>query len=253
MANPLRTAIRVLQSEGSSALLRRVAARLSPPSPSRHPFDAQHQVDTAGVLRASDLVTGHPSAAHITAYWGVAPSLFRGALAHWLQSLASTPFAVADYTFIDLGSGKGRALLLASELPFQRILGVELSPILTSIAQRNIAQWLHLPRACIRIRALNEDALEVALPDSPVLLYLFNPFDADLTRRLADRLQAIASTRTRPIDILYLRPDHAAFFESIPGIQTLFKDYIPFSPEDTAADPSHTLRHEAFLYRLPPV
>jgi SAM-dependent methyltransferase len=255
MANPIQRVSRnlqVLRTEGMAATLRRISLRFFPPRASRHPFDIQNQVDTAGVLRASALITGHPNDSHTTAYWGSAPSLFRGALARWQQDLAGTHRALADYTFIDLGAGKGRALLLASELPFDRIVGVELSPVLTSIAQRNIARWLRTPRACNCIQALHADALAVPLPDSPVLLYLFNPFDAVLTQRLAHRLQALAPNRSHPIDILYLRPDHAAILERIPGIQTLFKEYISFSPEDTAADPSATRRHEVYLYRIPP-
>ena len=41
------------------------------------------------------------------------------------EILDSLPVAVDGFTFIDLGSGKGRTLLMASEYPFRRIIGVE--------------------------------------------------------------------------------------------------------------------------------
>src|SRR5947208_15284999 len=41
---------------------------------------------------------------------------------------------LSDFTFIDLGSGKGRTLLMASDYPFRRILGVELLAGLDQLA-----------------------------------------------------------------------------------------------------------------------
>ena len=52
----------------------------------------------------------------------------------WQQTLAETPHGIQDYTFLDIGSGKGRVLMLASDAPFRHIVGVELSPALTAIA-----------------------------------------------------------------------------------------------------------------------
>ena len=41
--------------------------------------------------------------------------------------------------FVDFGSGKGRAILVASRLPFRKVIGVEYSEPLTKIAQENIS------------------------------------------------------------------------------------------------------------------
>ena len=45
-----------------------------------------------------------------------------------------------DFVFVDLGSGKGRTLLMASDYPFRRIVGVELLPALHQAAQENLEQ-----------------------------------------------------------------------------------------------------------------
>src|SRR5580692_1825731 len=84
-----------------------------------HPFDEMHGVDTSGLVPARHLVTGHASDEHVTAYYGVAPSILRALIAHWRETVP--PHPISSYTFLDIGAGKGRALLVASELPFRRV------------------------------------------------------------------------------------------------------------------------------------
>ena len=75
----------------------------------RHPFDREHGVETSGLVHGRDLLTGHPHDKHTTAYYGIAPSVVEGLLAHWRATgLAAPP---EDYSFIDLGAGMGRAML----------------------------------------------------------------------------------------------------------------------------------------------
>ena len=106
--------------------------------PPTHPFDALHGTDTGGLITAAKLLTGHPCDKHVTAYYGVAPSILRGLLDLWLNR-TSPPFPIDRYTFLDIGAGKGRALLVAAESPFNEVVGVELNPSLAAIARNNIA------------------------------------------------------------------------------------------------------------------
>jgi SAM-dependent methyltransferase len=129
-----------------------------------HPFDLEHGVDTSGLLFAEHLASGHAHDDHINAYWGTAPSGFRGILEQWQQTLAG---GIQDYTFLDIGCGKGRVLMLASDAPFQRIVGVELSPALTAIAESNMAKWSAAPHLCSNIDVLNVDALAAQEPQCP--------------------------------------------------------------------------------------
>src|SRR5437868_798915 len=54
------------------------------------------------------------------------------------EMICRLPAKFRDFTFIDLGSGKGRTLLMASDYCFRRIIGVEHLPTLHSIAQENV-------------------------------------------------------------------------------------------------------------------
>src|SRR5207245_5268496 len=51
-----------------------------------------------------------------------------------LQALPAVP---SQLTFVDFGCGKGRALVLAAEHGFRRVLGIECDAQLFAAAQRN--------------------------------------------------------------------------------------------------------------------
>src|SRR5215469_15996860 len=136
-----------------------------------HPFDQRYGTDTRGVIGGGSLATGHPHDLYITGYGGIAPSRFEAALDRWRDTIS--PARIEDYTFIDLGCGKGRALLLASRLPFREVIGIELNPQLAAIAQRNADHWQSLGEARSPIRILVGDATAPALPAGPTLLFFY--------------------------------------------------------------------------------
>jgi SAM-dependent methyltransferase len=102
-------------------------------------------VDTSGLLYANALATGHPNDIYSEGYYATAPSLFHGALALWQKCLYG--LVVGNYTFIDLGCGKGRVLLMASDYSFHAIVGVELNAKLAAVANKNLAKWMRSPGA----------------------------------------------------------------------------------------------------------
>jgi hypothetical protein len=217
-----------------------------------HPFDLQHGVDTSGLIGGRRLSSGRTHDRHITAYWGTAPSAFLDVFALWNESLSDNPYSSRDYVFIDIGCGKGRALMLASDLPFRRVVGVELHPALVSIARKNLIKWKASAHTCDDIEVLNADALEFPFPESPTLLYLFNPFDAHLTKLLLDRIQAVSLTRSANIDIIYMTPEHADLFAAVPNLQLLRQGRSPLTAEETAVDAFQTKSLGYCIYRLPP-
>ena len=221
-----------------------------------HPFDIEHGVDTSGLLFAEHLASGHPNDDHINAYWGTAPSGFNGILNAWQQAIAATAHSIEDYTFLDIGCGKGRVLMLASDRPFHRIVGVELNPELTATAQANLAKWTAAaslnaaPRLCADIDILNVDALATPIPDSPVVLYIYNSFNLYVMLPLLERLQALALARSTPIDLIYAKPQQAHLVDAVPGIALLAAGSIPLTPEDRAACAFATTHLEYRIYRF---
>jgi SAM-dependent methyltransferase len=116
-----------------------------------------------------------------------------------------------DFVFIDLGSGKGRALLMAADYPFRRVVGIELLAVLHQAAQENLSKYRSESQKCLALESICADATEFALPAEPTVLYLFNPFpEAGLKRMLAS-LERSLRTHPRAVYVLYHNPllEHA--------------------------------------------
>ncbi len=111
-----------------------------------------------------------------------------------------------SYVFLDLGSGMGRAVMMAAEFPFARIAGVELSPGLHQIARENLKKWKSRKRRCESIELVCMDALEYPLPLSNTVLYMFNPFTEASMRPLLDRVAASLREKPREMYIIYVNP-----------------------------------------------
>jgi len=112
----------------------------------------------------------------------------------------------ADFTFVDLGSGKGRTLLMASDYPFKRIVGVELLPSLNEIAKENLSLYKGESQKCFTLETVCADATTVALPLEPVVVYLFNPFPESGLRRAIANLRKTQLEHARPVYVLYHNP-----------------------------------------------
>ncbi|HTX77222.1 MAG TPA: class I SAM-dependent methyltransferase [Terracidiphilus sp.] len=233
----------------AAAQIRRLLGRPEATVTTRHPFDAIHGTDTAGLIYADELGTGHAHDGHNEGYYATAPSLFAGALAQWRQTLNAGN--VKDYAFVDLGCGKGRALLLAAELPFRSVRGIELNPQLVRIARRNLRKWLRRPRACRGVAVERGDVLDLQLPAGPVVLFLFNSFSAEVLAPLMERLTAAGRLRTAPIDLIYVHPDLDPLITGALGTEPVCRAEIAFSAEDAAADVFQVAFDAVSIYRVP--
>lgn len=111
-----------------------------------------------------------------------------------------------EFTFVDLGSGKGRTLLMASDYPFRRILGVELLPSLHQIAQENLSRYKSDSQRCFHLESVCADATAFALPTEPLVLYLFNPFLEAGVRRTVENLKSSLQQHPRAAYVLYHNP-----------------------------------------------
>lgn len=137
------------------------------------------------------------------------PDLFR-------EMMASLPIDFSAFTFVDLGSGMGRTLLMASEYPFQRIVGVELLPELHLVAEDNIRNYRSPTQRCTEIEAVAMDACEFVFPETPLVLYLFNPLPETGLRRVIRNLEQSMERSPRPVWILYHNPAMDKILEESP-------------------------------------
>jgi SAM-dependent methyltransferase len=128
---------------------------------------------------------------------------------------------LSEFTFLDLGSGKGRTLLMASRYCFRRIVGVELLPALHQIAQANIGQYKSESQKCFAIESVCEDATAFPLPEGPVVVYLFNPFPEPGLKRTVARIEDSVRTNPRPVFVVYHNPQLEHAFRSSPAWQKI--------------------------------
>ncbi len=138
-------------------------------------------------------------------YQPTEPTLFR-------EMLAGLQTDFGEFTFIDLGSGKGRTLLMASEYPFRRIVGVELLPKLERIAQENLRKYKSKTQRCFRLESVCGDACEFEFPAEPTVLYLFNPLPKAGLSRVITNLELSLRANPRRVFVLYHNPLHDEVF-----------------------------------------
>jgi SAM-dependent methyltransferase len=117
-----------------------------------------------------------------------------------------THFDFGSFVFLDSGSGKGRTLLMASDYPFRRILGVELLPALHRAAQENLGKYRSESQKCFKLESICGDATELAFPAEPTVLYLFNPFPEAGLRRMIANLEQSLRAHPRTVYVLYHNP-----------------------------------------------
>jgi SAM-dependent methyltransferase len=159
-------------------------------------FDWDYRVDTTGATVGwRDRLLG---LLH-SPYQPTDPALFRE-----MMSQLNADFH--EYTFIDIGSGKGRVLLMAADYPFRRIVGVELFPELDRIAKENVAKYKSESQKCFVIEAVCGDAREFSFPAEPLVVYLFNPLPAAGLTELLGNLEKSLRNKPRPVIVLYHNP-----------------------------------------------
>ena len=197
-----------------------------------HPFDREYGTETGGLIQREDLVTGHANDAHVTAYYAIAPSILDEMVDLWLGT--KPRFPIDRYTFLDVGAGKGRAMLTASLHPFHQVTGIELNPSLAAIARANMRSFAAKASPLAPVDLLEGDALEVPLPETPTLVFLFHPFEAPMLRRFLARLAQHFAARV--VDVLYVNAEHAAVFDRNEAFRRVFYGMVPMSGLDHLAD-----------------
>src|SRR2546426_7809454 len=136
-------------------------------------------------------------------YQPTEPSLFH-------EMLSTLGIDFGEFTFIDLGSGKGRVLLMAGDYAFRRIVGLELLPELHRVAQENLSQYKSNSQQCFALETICSDAREFAFPAEPTVLYLFNPLPEEGLVQVIANLDRSLREAPRPLYVIYHNPllDH---------------------------------------------
>jgi SAM-dependent methyltransferase len=190
-------------------------------------FDWQHGVRTCGSNDLTSLTVVGNNISHGGIYVPSHPKFL-------FEVFSSLNIDYPSYTFVDIGSGKGRVLLLASEFPFAEIIGVEFATELHEIAFENIRRYRSKTQKCKNVKSLNIDATEFELPLTPLVLYFFNPFRPPVWVPVLQRLQRSIESHPRDVILLYENPCHADLIEQHTALkyagQSIYHKAYRFQP-----------------------
>ncbi len=175
-------------------------------------FDRKFNVETRGTEAVEELSADETLTRHARRYEAVTTKQ---------MSVLMTKLPTLDFSkfnFVDLGSGKGRALFIAAEYPFKRIIGVEYGRELNNLAIRNIRTYRNPAQRCFNIESFCADASAYEFPSESTICFMNNPFDEVLMQKLMDSLTEALKKVPRDFFIVYLHANH-------PGIVNRHKQW----------------------------
>jgi SAM-dependent methyltransferase len=114
------------------------------------------------------------------------------------------PIAPAGATFVDLGAGMGRVVMLAARRPFRAVIGVEISPALVEVARENLASLRDPQRVATDVKIVRADAAEYLFPRGDLVVFMYNPFREPVMSAVLAGLAA--GDEPREIVLLYHTP-----------------------------------------------
>ncbi len=140
---------------------------------------------------------------------------------HIRQALREMPVRdVTGFTYVDLGCGKGRSLFVAAELPFKRIIGVELSGLLYRQSCANLRNFgPRLRQRRRQMESVHANAKDFAFPEGNLILYLFNPFGRETMARVLANLDAARQRQPRHVIVILLWPKCGDQIAALDGME----------------------------------
>lgn len=194
-------------------------------------FDRRYGTDTTKMLDVQFLDNASPNASLATPYGPLSPDRPYGATPRqWLRTwrrfgsrIDWVPCEHREFTFIDIGSGKGRTLLLASDYPFRKIIGVELFPELHAAAERNIAVYRSPNQQCTTFELHCMDATQFQFPDDNLFLQFADPFPAHVLEQVLANLERSLDAHPRKVFISYWSPspEHITLLSGKPYLRSV--------------------------------
>lgn len=149
-------------------------------------------------------------------YQGVNAWLFARAMTAAIECADLDPAAFGRMGFVDFGSGRGRALLLAALRGFGQVTGIDFSATLCEDARKNwnLLQAKNSTVVGSSVEVICADATQVQLDSSMHVFFLFNPFGPPVLAEVAARIRESLESSPRPHAIIYIYPLHAHVFEA---------------------------------------
>jgi SAM-dependent methyltransferase len=169
-------------------------------------FDAEHGTDTREIIKVYKLDSVSSAYIHSHGYDACDIARLR-------RDLSFPAIAREKYEFIDIGCGKGRALIFAAEMGFGKVTGVEISPMLSEIAAKNL-------KICgIDGTIVTQDAGTFVIPENPCVCYLYDPFGKPVMKKFVANIENRLKRSAQDLWIIYRGPLYSRILESCPALE----------------------------------
>lgn len=192
-----------------------------------HPIDRLYGIDTSGFVPAEELNSS--LATRINFYLGSQPSIVR-------RALTALP-KVTDYSFVDLGCGKGRVIIVAAEYPFREIIGVEISPNLVQIARSNVEKMKGNLPSSSNIQIIEGDATKFRPQGKRIVFFTYHAFGIELMREFLKNLEAGLGRTIEHCFFVYYNPVCGSVFDASSALTRWFADTIPYHSSEIGFGP----------------
>ncbi|SNR76903.1 class I SAM-dependent methyltransferase [Blastococcus mobilis] len=178
-------------------------------------FDLRRGIRTRGFVRNERDLAGISVGGDPNYYQPIGLPLLR-------RLVSTVPVERGATTFLDLGAGRGRAVILAAELGFGRVVGVELDGELAAEGAENVRRWRSGRRGRTsgsqEVDVIQGDAAACPLPEGPLLIALFNSFGPTTLRLLLGHLCDSRKEAGDPVYFAYINPVHEKTLEEFPRL-----------------------------------
>jgi SAM-dependent methyltransferase len=162
-------------------------------------FDAKHDTDTFARAKMVDLGLKDPTGNDFEGW-------MYGPINHdFFDEIVRHVDGPENLTFLDVGSGKGLALILAERWGFRSLVGVELSPELVDVAQGNFTRYEKRTGRHVEAQMVVGDFMEQALKPEPTLFFLNNPFPHSIAQHAVTHILKSIEQHPRRAVIVYRR------------------------------------------------
>jgi hypothetical protein len=129
--------------------------------------------------------------------------------------------------FVDIGSGRGKAMLHAMEAGFKKLWGIEIDAEANDAAKQNFRTYRPAVPADVQVTLLAEDALTAELPEGDLLVFMCNPFHGDVMVRFMARLEGLLEKSPRRLWIVYINPECHDIVSASPSISLVSAMLLP--------------------------
>lgn len=163
-------------------------------------FDEQFGVHTHGITRLAMLQIDSPQKQAGVRYEPTDPNAFRKMITHIPADV------VARATFIDVGCGRGRVLLLAAQHGFTNIVGIDFAEELCHAARSNIEKYISQSHTAARFSVEQVDACAYRFPPEPMVIFLYNPFNEAVMARFVSAVEQSLNRAPRIVYVIYSLP-----------------------------------------------